>query len=106
MNIAVIGDSDMIVGFRLAGIKSVFEASPKNAESVFEKVSSESFDVIIMTEDLAAFLKGRVEEFQEEVTPIIIEVPGKKGPTGYARDAVRELIKRAVGVDISVKKEG
>lgn len=103
-NVAVIGDAELAVGFRLAGVGSVHEAKPQNASQVFEDVLSKGFDIIIITEKLAAVLKKQLVGFEEELKPVIVEIPDKTGSTGYAQEMIRELIKRAVGVDLTAKE--
>lgn len=105
MNIAVISDSDTGTGFRLAGISAVYETKESDARNTFDKVLAENYDVIIITEKLVTLLEEKIQKIQEQVTPIVVEIPDKEGPTGYAKTSISETIRRAVGVDIS-KKEG
>lgn len=106
--VAVIGDPDTAAGFRLAGVKDVYEYSPEEGEEVarvLDKVSKEEVAIILINERFAAEARTR-ERIQEinkkksSVVPIILEIPDKKGPMEKEFDEIGRLIQRAVGVTI------
>lgn len=103
--IAVIGTSDTAVGFRLAGIREVYECEEKeeNVTRILDKLAQEKASVIIINERLAA--KGRkkireIERKKSDVTPVIVEIPDERGPMEKEVDEIGRLIKRAVGIAI------
>ena len=104
MNVAVIGDADTTTGFRLAGITAVYEAKSQTAPQVLEKVLTEDYDIIIITESLAAFAEEQLSEVRGKATPVIVEIPDKKGSIGYTKKILKEVIKNAVGVDITLRR--
>jgi V/A-type H+-transporting ATPase subunit F len=97
MEIAVIGKSDFIIGFRLAGIRRTYEvASDKDLE---EKVKtcmgdSEVGIVVLHSDDLKKLPLGLQKTIDESVEPTFIAI-GSKEESG-----LREKIKRAIGVDL------
>ncbi len=106
--IAVIGDPETATGFRLAGIKEVYEYSGAGDDvtAVLNKLTREEFAIIIINERLAAAAKNRekikaINAKKKGVIPIIIEIPDKKGPEEKEIDEIGLLIKRAVGVAIT-----
>jgi V/A-type H+-transporting ATPase subunit F len=103
--IAVIGDPETAVGFRLAGVKKVYEypGGGEEVAHVLDKLTKEEVALIIINERLAAEAGNRekikaINEKKRGVIPIIVEVPDKKGPTVKEIDEIEQLIKRAVGV--------
>ncbi|RZN44369.1 MAG: V-type ATP synthase subunit F [Methanophagales archaeon ANME-1-THS] len=106
--IAVIGDSDTAAGFRLAGIKEVYEYSSEAGEEVarvLDKLTREAVAIIIINERIAADARTRakikeINEKKKGVIPIIVEVPDKKGPMEKELDEIGQLIKRAVGLAV------
>jgi len=106
--IAVIGDPDTAAGFRLAGVKEVYEYSPEGGEDVarvLDKLTREEVAIIIINERFAADARTRakikeINAKKKGVIPIIVEVPGKKGPMKKELDEIAQLIKRAVGVAV------
>lgn len=105
MNIAIIGDGDTVIGFRLAGVGATYEVKPQEVPNVLDQILEKEYDVIIITEKMAAFIKERISEINRESKPIIVEIPDKGGSTGYSREALKETIKRAVGVDVTARRE-
>jgi len=112
--VAVIGDPDMAVGFRLAGVKKVYEYEYGVDESedvdidlarVLDKVAKEDLVLIIINERFAAMTLTRekireINNKKKGVIPIIIEVQDKKGPMKKEIDEIGKLIQRAIGIAV------
>ncbi len=108
--IAVIGDRETAIGFRLAGVQAVYEVSQNEEEKENETlnllnklVSEDGVVLIIINERLAAETRVRnkiqaINENKRGVTPIIVEIPDKRGPMEQKVSEIERLIKRAVGV--------
>ncbi len=109
--IAIIADKDTATGFRLAGISRIYEFSEKEGENTathenlsrtLEKLANEC-SIIIITERLAEKVRGKIREINERkrgVSPIIVEIPDKRGAIEKEMDEISRLIKRAVGIAI------
>ncbi|MBK5191466.1 MAG: hypothetical protein JJE19_08240 [Methanosarcinales archaeon] len=106
--VAVIGDPDTAAGFRLAGIRDVYEYSLEEGEEiarVLDKVAKEEVAIILINERFAAETRTRekireINEKKKGVSPVILEIPGKKGPMEKEIDEISLLIRRAVGVAV------
>ena len=106
--VAVIGDPDTAAGFRLAGIRDVYEYSLEEGEEiarVLDKVAKEEVAIILINERFAAEIRTRekireINEKKKGVSPVILEIPGKKGPMEKEIDEISLLIRRAVGVAV------
>ncbi|MCW3139513.1 MAG: hypothetical protein OCU20_02695 [Methanophagales archaeon] len=108
--IAVIGDRETAIGFRLAGVQAVYEVSQNEEEKANETlnlldklVSEDGVVLIIINERIAAETRVRnkiqaINENKRGVTPIIVEIPDKRGPMEQKVSEIERLIKRAVGV--------
>lgn len=103
MNVTVLGDGETVTGFRLAGISSAKEIDVKNAETEFKKAVEER-DIIIITEKFASQLREEIEKLQKKSRPVIVEIPGKGGPVGDAKEKMNEMVKRVVGVEMAVEE--
>jgi V/A-type H+-transporting ATPase subunit F len=97
MELGVVGHPDFTLGFRLAGIKRVFDVEdPKNLEkavrSIIEK--GEVGILVVHGDDFAKFPAPMRKELSNIVKPVVI-------PVGPREDSdLREKIKQAVGVDL------
>ncbi|MFQ6050296.1 MAG: V-type ATP synthase subunit F [Candidatus Hydrothermarchaeota archaeon] len=106
MEIAVIGDTDTVTGFRLAGIKETYDGQkPEEIEKTLRNLMKrEDICIIIITERVAESVRSVIDELEDKKIspiPIIVEIPDKKGPIEREISPIRELIRKAVGVDIT-----
>jgi V/A-type H+/Na+-transporting ATPase subunit F len=103
MKISVIGDFDTITGFRLAGIKDTYEVEDpgKAVEVIKDLFKNMEMGVIIITEKIADNIRAELKDISEgKVTPLVVEIPDKHGSIEKKVDPIKELVKRAVGLEI------
>ena len=96
MEIAVVGDEDTVIGFKLAGISHASIYDAENAESTVEQYREAS--IVIVTEKVAKDLeeKGLLERFEGAIA----EIPDKGGSSGEALRNIGRLLEEAVGVKL------
>ncbi|WP_456367177.1 V-type ATP synthase subunit F [Thermococcus sp.] len=100
MKIAVLGDKDTALGFRLAGVHEVyaFEQAPLDLERLKNKlnelVEREDIGIILITESLAEKI-----ELPDVKLPIILQIPDRSG-SRLGEKALREIVRRAIGVEL------
>ncbi|ASA78557.1 MULTISPECIES: V-type ATP synthase subunit F [Thermococcus] len=100
MKIAVLGDKDTALGFRLAGAHEVysFDDTPLDMERLRNKlkelVERDDIGIILITERFV----GKVE-LPEVTVPIILQVPDKSG-SKLGEEAIKEIVRRAIGVEL------
>jgi V/A-type H+-transporting ATPase subunit F len=100
--IAIIGDTDTVVGFRLAGILN--SAIPAEAsatrQALFDFSNDTNISIIIITEQLAEEIRETIEELSERPYPVVVEIPDKRGRLAGKESPVRRLVKRAIGIEL------
>ena len=100
MDIAVIGSDEFVLGFRLAGLRRVFVATPENYQEVLLKAMEEP-DIGVLAADgkdldlLTPQVKARV---MDSIQPVVV-------PVGRGETDLREKVKRAIGVDLYKEDE-
>ncbi|NJE62493.1 V-type ATP synthase subunit F [Thermococcus sp. 21S7] len=100
MKIAVLGDKDTALGFKLAGAHEVysFDDTPLDMERLRNKlkelVERDDIGIILITERFV----GKVE-LPEVTVPIILQVPDKSG-SRLGEEAIKEIVRRAIGVEL------
>ncbi len=99
MEIAVIGNSEFILGFRLAGIRKTYAA--ENDEKLVEHISSVLQDadvgiLVLNASDMEKVPRKLRVTLENSVKPTVIAIGG--GDEGGL--SMREKIKRSVGVDL------
>jgi V/A-type H+-transporting ATPase subunit F len=98
MEIAVIGNSEFILGFRLAGIKKTYAA--ENDEKLNECITSALSDgqvgiLVLNSSDMERLPRRLRTTLENSVKPTVIALGGEEGGL-----SMREKIKRSVGVDL------
>jgi len=95
MEIAVVGNPDFVVGFRLAGVRRVFETMPETIEkTVLELIENREIGILVISskdmERLPAALRTRLID---STTPVVI-------PVGMDKGDMRDKVRKAIGIDL------
>lgn len=98
--IAVMGDSDSILGFKALGLDVYPVENVDEARRTLHRLAKESCAIIYMTEQLGAQLPDELARYKDALTPAIILIPGKDGSLGIGQENVTKSVIRAVGADI------
>ncbi|HJJ95179.1 MAG TPA: V-type ATP synthase subunit F [Methanocorpusculum sp.] len=98
MEIAVIGNKEFVVGFRLAGIQKTYSAeTPEELANNIQKVmDDENVGILVLqSADLESLPRRLQVIIENSVRPTIVTLGGQE-----AGLSLRERIKRSVGVDL------
>lgn len=97
MEIAVVGNSDFVLGFRLAGIRKTFDATSSDIESKIQDILNDKTVAILVihNDDMKKLSLQLQKTLDDSVEPTIIGIGGKGESTN-----LRDKIKQAVGVDL------
>ena len=87
--IAVVGNRDAILPFRLIGFQTYPVTEPQEAINTLRKLSRENFGI----PDTVAF-------YDQRLTPALILIPTHRGTTGLGQQRIRDNVEKAVGQDI------
>ena len=98
MEIAVIGSSDFILGFLLAGIRKTYPAEDEEQlkHHITRVLSDRDVGILVLqTSDMERIPRRLRETLEKSTSPTVIAIGGEAGG-----EALRERIKRAMGVDL------
>ena len=98
--IAVMGDRDSVLGFRALGLDVFPCEEAAEARRQLHQLARNDYAVIYITEQLSSQISAEIQRYKDEVTPAIILIPGREGPIGLGRTALKEAVERAVGTNI------
>ena len=111
LEIAAIGDEDLVNGLRLAGvsryysIKGDYDAREEVRRALSELIDEPNIGVVVIREDYTEYVEDLMTRIREErrITPVIVEVPSKFGTrykdvTGFYKAFVKEFI----GFDVEI----
>jgi V/A-type H+-transporting ATPase subunit F len=95
MEIAVIGSEEFVLGFRLAGLRRVFVATPEDYEKkMLEAVSTTTVGILAVdSKDLQLLSPQLRNKVLDMIQPVVV-------PVGKDESDLRERVKRAIGVDL------
>jgi V/A-type H+-transporting ATPase subunit F len=100
MEIAVIGSEEFVLGFRLAGLRRVFVATPENYEKrMLEAVAVPEIGILAAdSKDLTLLSPAVRQRVLDSIQPVVV-------PVGRDESDLREKVKRAIGVDLYKTEE-
>jgi len=99
--IAVIGSPEFTTGFRLAGVRRFVDVPDDEKpteldEAVEETLADDGVGIVVMHQDDLEHLSREVREAVEtSVEPVVVTIGGDA-----TSGALREQIKRAIGIDL------
>jgi V/A-type H+-transporting ATPase subunit F len=98
--VAVVGDRELVIGYRLIGIDDTFIVGREDANKTMQEVfSSGNFDLIIASESVSATLpaafRSRVEE---SIEPLVLFMPPIQ--ENLQEESIAALAKRVLGISI------
>lgn len=97
---AIVGRKDVCLGFKALGLTVVDAHGPQEAEAAILDLAKQGFSIIFVSEALAREIMPAIERFNKEAAPAIVMIPDHRGSSGLARERVRRLVEKAVGIDI------
>jgi V/A-type H+-transporting ATPase subunit F len=97
----VIGDEEVVIGFRFVGVPGTVASTEKEAREAFAAVTEEGkARVLILTEQVSSFLSHEVMDWQMNGSyPLIVEVPGIEGHMADRKSLI-DSIRDAVGIHV------
>ncbi|NCB51738.1 MAG: V-type ATP synthase subunit F [Clostridia bacterium] len=103
LKIAVVGGRETVIGFKALGLDVFPVTGPEEAKEILQSLTRESTDeyaIIYLEENLAQDLEREIAKYSSVPSPAIILIPGREGPLGLARNALKAAVEKAVGTDI------
>lgn len=101
MKVFIIGNQEAVLGFSLVGVhgKAVTTAAEAN-EALDEALSNTENGIVLITEDIAGLIQGRMDELKLRSTvPLVVEIPGPQGKA-EGQPSLNEIVMRAIGVKL------
>lgn len=103
--IAILGNNDVVLGFKALGIDTIGLSENKAAGQLKEVIEKGDYGIVFITEDWAAKLEQALLEYYTSALPAIVSVPSPQGSTGTALKDLKKIVEQAVGSDILFKNE-
>ncbi len=98
----VIGDNDMVTGFRLVGVEGLAVTSPEEAKQALKNALNRGDVAIIVMSQAFSSEPSLREEIntarQERSAPLILEIQGRRGPS--LETSISDLVSKVIGVKV------
>ena len=108
MKVVVVGDEHMALGFGLAGVKESYtpDTGEEAVKIVDRLVGSPDIAVLIISERIARDIRDELTRLKVKkgLYPVIVELPEKGGSPEGKQDPLKDKIRRAVGIDITLQE--
>ena len=111
LDIAIIGDEELVNALRLAGIskhytiKGNHDVRENVRKTLSELLAEPDVGIVIILEDYAQYVEDLITQVRKRkgTTPVIVEAPSKFG-TKYpdVREYYRALIRESIGFEVEI----
>jgi len=100
--IAVVGDRELVLGYRLLGVESAMLASRDDAQKVvMDLFNAGSYGLIIVGDEVRKGLSASTrEKLESSVIPLVIFMPALDSQA--SEESLSLLARRVLGVDLKV----
>jgi len=102
-NIAVVGERELVIGYRMLGVEDTYIVSKENASKIIQDlINSGKYSLIIISGEIRKMLhQSFVEKLESLLIPLVVFLPSTKEEE---EEPLAELAKRILGVDILKRK--
>ncbi len=102
--IATVTDDITALGMKLAGIGEVVALKDgEKANDYISKLANDpSIAVIIVTERIGEENRLLLNRITQRPWPVIVEIPGPEGKIERASSTLKDLVRRALGIEMDV----
>ena len=98
--IAVIGDKNSVLIYRMLGFDVFFTSEAEDARNDMDELANENSGVIYVTETIAENIMETIRKYDEKMLPAIILIPDHTGSRNIGKRRVQENVEKAVGQNI------
>lgn len=101
MKVLVIGHSEAVLGFSLAGVGGrVATTADEVNQALDEAQASKDVGIVLVTQDVAKLIPARMEHLKLRSTvPLIVEIPSGGG-SPEEQESLGEIVLRAIGIKL------
>ena len=102
--LAIVGDRELVIGYRLIGIDDTFIVDDETAVKKIEELySSGEFGLVIASDSVRARLSRKfLAEIEGSIEPLILFMPSQKETGEEDKESIAALAKRVLGINIEV----
>jgi V/A-type H+-transporting ATPase subunit F len=98
--IAVVGDRELVFGYRLMGVEDTFIVDQKSASKTLTNLMSRGeYSLIVVSASVRKMISQSLrEKLESSITPLVVFMPDPSSK--IQEEPLAELAKRVLGVDL------
>jgi V/A-type H+-transporting ATPase subunit F len=98
-DLCLIGERELVAGFKLVGINDTFISEPENGVHLLKQMfDSKKYNVIMVSQSFQKYLSDdELKLYSESMEPLVIFIPL---PGIKEEESVYDMAKRILGIDI------
>ncbi len=100
MKIGILGEKKSVLAFRALGVDTFGIDTKEDLIKAKERIKSEDFAVLFITEDVAGAFEKEAEEIYQKTLPAVLVIPGVKGKGEKGRQGLKKILERALGSEM------
>lgn len=102
--LAVVGDRELVIGYRLIGIDDTFIVDDEEAsKKIQELYASGEFGLIIASDSVRSKIPSKIlKEMEGSIEPLMLFMPSLKETTEEDEESIVALAKRVLGINIEL----
>lgn len=103
--IAVVGERELVLGYRLLGVEDAFISAGSDAQKiVMDLFNSNNYGLIIVGSEVRTALSAATKEkLESSIIPLVLFMPSLNSED--TEESLSLLARRVLGVDIKVKAQ-
>ena len=98
--IAIVGDKDSVLAFKILGVDVYISLDPQEARKIIDRISKEGYGIIFATEQVAKDIPETIKRYNSELIPAIILIPSNKGSLNIGLANIDKNVEKAIGSNI------
>ena len=104
-NIAVVGGREEVLPFLAIGAAVFITRDTDAARKAVLDFADKRHPIILVSDDLIRDMVDILEQFSSSPIPSITSIPGRPGRASFTDERIKNMIKQAIGLDLSVLAE-
>ncbi|MDI6850656.1 MAG: V-type ATP synthase subunit F [bacterium] len=95
-----LGKYETVFPLKAIGMEYKVCNTGEEAREALKSLISENYGLIFIEEDYFQSVKDIVDSLKEQAYPAVMFIPGAGGSTGQAREKLRAILLKSIGIDI------
>ena len=98
--ICVIGNEALLFPFLQFGFTTYSPPTEEALREYLQKAVDENYGIVYIEDSYCFMVKDILDKYKNSLTPIFIPIGENEGGESYSKQTVREMMEKAIGINI------